>query len=191
VVPVIPVEVFIFSFSGSPGVDSQDNKRGNLKMKLSIAVAVSVLSLASGFPPSAHSAEPAAAASQPQLIYVSYYVLDQKRALDFYVGLLGMTERQRLTPSPGVTEIILGFDKHPATAGILLMHRADRTTPYEIGDGFSRTLIHVPDIKATMRRLTDAGVTVVRPPTEVKGLNVTYSMVHDPDGYLIEFLQHR
>jgi len=52
-----------------------------------------------------------------------------------YVGQLGMVERQRITPSAGVTEIVLGFDKNPGTPGILLMHKADRTAPYQIGDG--------------------------------------------------------
>ena len=132
---------------------------------------------------------PAAQADSPRLAYTSYYVLDQKRALDFYVGLLGMSERQRITPSPGLTEIVLGFDKEPNTPGILLMHKAERTTPYTIGDGFSRTIIHVSDIKAMVQRLTQAGVTITRPPTEVASLKLTYAMVRDPDGYLIEFIE--
>ena len=132
---------------------------------------------------------PAARADTPSLAYTSYYVLDQKRALDFYVGLLGMSERQRITPSPGLTEIVLGFDKEPNTPGILLMHKAERTTPYTIGDGFSRTIIHVSDIKAMVQRLTQAGVKIARPPTEVASLKLTYAMVRDPDGYLIEFIE--
>jgi lactoylglutathione lyase len=131
----------------------------------------------------------AAPAVHSQLAYTSYYVLDEKRALDFYVGQLGMVERQRITPSPGVTEIVLGFDKDPNTAGILLMHKADRTTPYQIGDGFSRTIIHVSDIKAIVERLTKAGVTIVRQPTEVANLKLTYALVRDPDGWMIEFIQ--
>ena len=134
----------------------------------------------------APSASPAAIKSE--LAYTSYYVLDEKRALDFYGGLLGMTERQRITPSPGVTEIVLGFDKE-RTPGILLMHRADRTQPYEIGDGFSRTIIHVSNVKAMVQKLTDAKVVIVRPPTEVASLKLTYAMVRDPDGYLIEFIE--
>jgi lactoylglutathione lyase len=130
----------------------------------------------------------AATAIKAELAYTSYSVLDRKRALDFYVGLLGMTERQRITPSPGVTEIVLGFDKE-RTPGILLMHRADRTKPYEIGDGFSRTIIHVSDVKAMVQRLSAAKVAIVRPPTEVADLKLTYAMVRDPDGYLIEFIE--
>jgi lactoylglutathione lyase len=129
-----------------------------------------------------------APAIKAELAYTSYSVLDPKRALDFYVGLLGMSERQRITPSPGVTEIVLGFDQE-RTPGILLMHRADRTTPYQIGDGFSRTIIHVSDVKAMVQRLTDAKVAIVRPPTEVASLKLTYAMVRDPDGYLIEFIE--
>jgi lactoylglutathione lyase len=133
-------------------------------------------------------AEPAPAIKS-QLALTAYYVLDQKRALDFYIGLLGMNERQRIPLGSGVTEIVLGFDPDPATPGILLMHRADRTKPYEIGDGFSRTIIRVSDVKAMVQRLTDAKVAIVRPPTEVADLKLTYAMVRDPDGYLIEFIE--
>jgi len=155
-----------------------------------IAALIAACSLASLQSALANDApQAAAAASHSQLAFTSYYVLDQKRALDFYVGQLGMSERQRITPSPGVTEIVLGFDKDPASPGILLMHRADRTTPYQIGDGFSRTIIRVADVKAIVQRLTQAGVAIVRPPTEVANLKLTYAMVRDPDGYLIEFIQ--
>ncbi len=40
-----------------------------------------------------------------------------------------------------------------------------------------------------MQKLTAAGVPVARQPTEVASLKLTYSMVRDPDGYLIEFIQ--
>jgi lactoylglutathione lyase len=154
-----------------------------------VAALVAACSLASLQSALADAPPAAPTASQSQLAFTSYYVLDQKRALDFYVGQLGMSERQRITPSPGVTEIVLGFDKDPASPGILLMHRADRTTPYQIGDGFSRTIIRVSDVKAIVQRLTQAGVAIVRPPTEVANLKLTYAMVRDPDGYLIEFIQ--
>ena len=40
-----------------------------------------------------------------------------------------------------------------------------------------------------VERLTNAGVTILRPPTEVANLKLTYAMVRDPDGWLIEFIQ--
>jgi len=152
-------------------------------------VAACSLALAAHADTPAITSVTATAAIKSQLAFTSYYVLDQKRALDFYVGLLGMSEHQRITPSPGVTEIVLGFDQEPNTPGILLMHRADRTAPYTIGDGFSRTIIHVSDVQAMVQRLTQAGVAIVRPPTEVANLKLTYAMVRDPDGYLIEFIE--
>ena len=44
-------------------------------------------------------------------------------------------------------------------------------------------------IKAMVERLTQAGVTIVRQPTEVANLKLTYALVRDPDGWLIEFIQ--
>jgi lactoylglutathione lyase len=160
-----------------------------VRILAALAAACSLAALAAHGDTTSAAATPAAPAIKSELAFTSYYVLDQKRALDFYVGLLGMSERQRITPSPGVTEIVLGFDQDPNTPGILLMHRADRTTPYQIGDGFSRTIVHVSDVKAMVQRLTQAGVAIVRPPTDVASLKLTYAMVRDPDGYLIEFIQ--
>jgi hypothetical protein len=40
-----------------------------------------------------------------------------------------------------------------------------------------------------MQRLTQAGVPVVGQPTEVANLKLTYAMVRDSDGYLMEFIQ--
>lgn len=160
-----------------------------LRIFAALVAACSLASLQAAHADAPKTPATAAPAVHAQLAYTSYYVLDEKRALDFYIGQLGMVERQRITPSPGVTEIVLGFDKEPNTPGILLMHKADRTTPYQIGDGFSRTIIHVSDIKAIVERLTKAGVTIVRPPTAVANLKLTYSLVRDPDGWMIEFIQ--
>jgi lactoylglutathione lyase len=159
-----------------------------LRIIAALITALACLQVAEAQGPTAPLPDPHPA-MRLQLAYTSYYVLDQKRSLDFYVGLLGMRERQRITPSPGVTEIVLGFDKDPQTPGILLMHRADRKTPYQIGDGFSRTILRVSDIKAMMQRLSEAGVAVVRQPTAVADLRLTYSLVRDPDGYIVELIQ--
>jgi lactoylglutathione lyase len=135
--------------------------------------------------PLARAAEPA-----PRLSYVALNVFDEKRALDFYVGVLGMSERRRVVPTAALTEILLGFTKNSDDPGVLLMVRAGRDKPYELGDGFSRFIIDVANLEATVKHLTDAGVKLVRPITEVKDLQLRYAMVKDPDGYLIELIQH-
>ncbi len=144
-----------------------------------------LLMLALAVLPLARAAEP-----PPRIGYVALNVLDEKRALDFYVGVLGMSERRRVAPSATLTEILLGFTKNPEDPGVLLMVRAGRDKPYELGDGFSRFIVDVANLEATVKHLTDAGVKLARPITEVKDLQLRYCMVKDPDGYLIELIQH-
>jgi lactoylglutathione lyase len=126
----------------------------------------------------------------PRIGYVALNVFDEKRALDFYVGVLGMSERRRVLPTPALTEILLGFTKNPDDPGVLLMVRQGRDKPYDMGDGFSRFIIDVANLETTVKHLTDAGVKLVRPITDVKDLQLRYAMVKDPDGYLIEIIQH-
>lgn len=133
---------------------------------------------------SLRAAEPA-----PRLSYVALNVFDEKRALDFYVGVLGMKERRRVVPNPALTEILLGFTQDSSDPGVLLVIRGGRDRPYDVGDGFSRFILDVANLDKTVKRLTDAGVKLFRPVTEVKDLNLRYAMVKDPDGYLIEFVQ--
>jgi lactoylglutathione lyase len=149
--------------------------------RLILAMAMGMAVLASQ---SLRAAEPA-----PRLSYVALNVFDEKRALDFYVGVLGMTERRRVVPNPALTEILLGFTKDPSDPGVLLVIRGGRDRPYDVGDGYSRFILDVANLDKTVKRLTDAGVKLFRPVTEVKDLNLRYAMVKDPDGYLIEFVQ--
>jgi lactoylglutathione lyase len=131
-----------------------------------------------------------AADRPPRLSYVALNVLEEKRALDFYIGVLGMSERRRVIPNAALTEILLGFTKNPDDPGVLLVIRAGRDKAYDMGDGFSRFIIDVPNLETTVKRLSDAGVKLTRPITEIKDLQLRYAMVKDPDGYLIELLQH-
>jgi lactoylglutathione lyase len=133
----------------------------------------------------AHAAE-----TPPRVSYVALNVFDEKRSLDFYVGILGMSERRRITPSAAFTEILLGFTQNPDDTGVLLMVRAGRDKPYDLGDGFSRFIVDVANLDSTVKHLNDAGIKLVRPIAEVKDLKLRYALVKDPDGYLIELIQH-
>jgi lactoylglutathione lyase len=130
-----------------------------------------------------------AAEPPPRLAYVALNVYDEKRALDFYKGVLGMTERRRIVPNPALTEILLGFTQDSSDPGVLLVIRGGRDKPYDMGDGFSRFILDVANLDRTVKHLTDAGLKLLRPVTEVKELGLRYAMIKDPDGYLIEFVQ--
>lgn len=145
-----------------------------------LVVAFGVALMASG---SLKAAEP------PRLSYVALNVLQEKRSLDFYVRVLGMTERQRIVPNAALKEILLGFTPNPDDAGVLLVVRAGRDKPYELGDGYSRFILHVANMDITVKHLTDLGVKLARPVTEVPDLHLRYAMIKDPDGYLIELVQ--
>lgn len=126
---------------------------------------------------------------QPRIGFVSFNVLDLSRSLEFYVKQLGMREQGRIPLPNGIREIILGFGNVAEQAGIILMFNEKRKTPYEHGDAFSRFVIRVSDVRGVVKRLSERGVPVVVEPTTVEQLKLTYALVRDPDGYLIEFIQ--
>src|SRR6185295_5580488 len=102
------------------------------------------------------------------------------------VGVLGMEEQMRLDIGGGEHEVVLGFPGAKGS-GLLLVWADGRTQPYELGDGYSRFVIRVSDVDRATAELAARGVTVTVPPTDAEF--VRYSMIRDPDGYLIELLQ--
>jgi lactoylglutathione lyase len=125
----------------------------------------------------------------PRIGFVSFYVANVERSLAFYVNKLGMREQGRIPLPNGVQEILLGFGELAEQPGIILMFDPKREKPYQLGDGFSRFVIRVADIRPLVKRLSEQGVPVVVPPTSVEKPKLTYSLVRDPDGYLIEFIE--
>jgi lactoylglutathione lyase len=126
----------------------------------------------------------------PRIGFVSFYVLDLQRSLDFYIGKLGMREQGRIPLPNGLVEILLGFGPISETPGVILMFDPKRTTSYALGDGFSRFVIRVAELRPLVKRLSEGGVVIVVPPTAVDALKLTYSLIRDPDGYMIEFIQN-
>ncbi|MBT8198073.1 MAG: VOC family protein [Acidimicrobiia bacterium] len=59
------------------------------------------------------------------------------------------------------------------------------TEPFEPDDRVIITLV-ADDIEGWARRLTEAGVTIEKPPTEYPEFQITHLFTRDPDGYLVE-----
>jgi lactoylglutathione lyase len=137
----------------------------------------------------AKTSQPTASAEQPRLSYVAFRVLDLDRSLKFYVGLLGMKERQRIPLDSGVLEVLLGYGDPSKDAGILLLHNPSRKEPYTHGDGYHRFILGIEDMKGTIARLKQNGVKVTREPTRVENLKLSYAFIADPDGYAIELVE--
>jgi len=126
------------------------------------------------------------AAFRPSVMFVAYYVADVERALSFYVGFLGMTEQLRFPIGNGVIEIVLGF---PDVKGsnVILMWDEKRSTPYKHGDAYNRIVIRVSDVNAATAAARARGIPIVNEPADAPGLR--FSIVRDPDGFLVEFLE--
>ena len=125
-------------------------------------------------------------AFKPRITHVAYHVADIDRALAFYVGVLGLKEQMRIPLPDGVQEVVLGFPGGKG-GGLILMWSPERTTPYALGDGYSRFVLLVSDVDGAVAQLTAQGTRVVSPPADAGPMR--YAMIADPDGYVIELLQ--
>jgi catechol 2,3-dioxygenase-like lactoylglutathione lyase family enzyme len=123
----------------------------------------------------------------PRIGFASFAVVDDAKAESFYVDQMGMKEQSRPPGADGTTEILLVFPDAPDSATLVLRYDANRKTPYEHGDAFSRIGFTVSDIAGLVMRLRSAGSTIIAGPTAATGL--TWAQVKDPDGYTIELLE--
>ena len=117
-------------------------------------------------------------------------VADLDRALDFYVGKLGLTEARRVdNPAGRFTLVFLCApgDEELAKQGqspmVELTYNYD-TEDYQGGRNFGHLAYEVDDIYATCQRLKDGGVTINRPPRDGR-----MAFVRSPEGISIELLQ--
>lgn len=127
-------------------------------------------------------------AFKPQVLHVAYHVADIERALGFYVGVLGMKETMRIPLGKNKAEVILQFTESKS-AGVILMWSTDRekSKPMEMGEGYSRFVLRVTDIDACMLHLAKHQTPVVTEATTLG--NFRFSMVKDPDEYIVELIQ--
>lgn len=118
--------------------------------------------------------------------YVVLVVDDVDRALEFYVGLLGLELGHRrghyAQLATGVTRLALyARAAMEATLGQPLRRPDPGAAAFELG-------FKVPDVDAAYAELTSAGATPVCAPTDrTWGQRTAY--VRDPDGHLIELAQ--
>ncbi|MBY0399898.1 VOC family protein [Myxococcota bacterium] len=121
--------------------------------------------------------------------HVVMQVSDLARSVEFYHGLLGLPklfERSFTDPRSGRTQQVVGCLVGEA---VVLEMGADPARPRTV-DGSSSPILalSVADIHEAHRRLLEAGVTPVMPPTEMApGLFMIF--LRDPDGRTIELAQ--
>ena len=108
---------------------------------------------------------------------------DVDKALDFFVGKLGLEEiRRHDVPQGRFTLIFLAPPGQP-DAQVELTHNWDEKE-YGGGRNFGHLAYEVDDIYALCQRLLDKGVTINRPPRDGR-----MAFVRSPDNISVEILQ--
>ncbi len=127
-----------------------------------------------------------------RLQYHTLQVSNAKQSLEFYCHGLGMhiighTEGTRGTPD----RYMLAFDEPQGADLELLCDRSESPIGYEHdeGDLYWKTGITLPDVNIARERLYFAGVQVSEP-QQFRDIGFLCHL-QDPDGYVIELLQHR
>jgi lactoylglutathione lyase len=112
-------------------------------------------------------------------------VRDLDAALEFFVGKLGLYERERRESEGGrFTLVFLTTGAGGDAAEIELTYNWDQKEPYTTGRFFGHLAFEVENIYAVCERLRSQGVSILRPPRDGR-----MAFVKSPDGHSIELLQ--
>lgn len=115
-------------------------------------------------------------------------VLEEGRSVDFYRRAFGLEPADRFA-FPGFTLIYLRNAASPFEVELTVNN--DRTTPYNLGDGYGHLAVSVDDVDAEHARM-DAENLAPGPLRELRldgAVLGRFFFISDPDGYKIEVLQ--
>ena len=126
-----------------------------------------------------------------RILHTMLRVGDLQRSVRFYTDVLGMkllrtTER----PEQKYSLAFVGYDTEDRAAVLELTynHGVER---YDMGAAFGHVAIEVRDVKQACDKVRGAGGKVTRDAGPVKGGTTVIAFVEDPDGYKIEFIEHK
>lgn len=126
-----------------------------------------------------------------RILHTMIRVGDLERSIDFYTKVLGMRVlRRRDYPEGRFTNCFVGYDDESKSAVLELTHNWD-TKSYELGTGYGHVALEVEDAYKACDDVTRLGGKVTRPAGPMKHGTTVIAFVEDPDGYKIEFVQHK
>ena len=109
-------------------------------------------------------------------------VFDLDAAIRFF-GLLGLQEVRRRDSERGRFTLVF-LAATPDDPPLELIHNWDEEQPYDGGRNFGHVAYEVDDIYDVCQRLSDNGVTILRPPRDGR-----MAFVRSPDQISVELLQ--
>ncbi|NEW92673.1 VOC family protein [Rhodopseudomonas sp. BR0M22] len=115
-------------------------------------------------------------------------VLDEERSLKYYRAAFGLEPADRIA----FDDFTLIYLRHPSSPFELeLTVNADRTEPYQLGDGYGHLAVVVDDVAAEHARFERENL-APGPLRELRhdgGVLARFFFAADPDGYKIEVIQ--
>jgi lactoylglutathione lyase len=114
-----------------------------------------------------------------------------ERSIRFYTEVLGMKLlRTTDRPEQKYSLAFVGYDDEDRTAVLELTYNYG-VDKYDLGAGFGHVAIEVEDAAQACESVRRQGGTVTREAGPVKGGTTVIAFVQDPDGYKIEFIEHK
>jgi lactoylglutathione lyase len=126
-----------------------------------------------------------------RILHTMLRVGDLERSIKFYTEVLGM-KLLRTTDRPdqkySLAFVGYGDEAQDAVLELTYNYGVDK---YDLGAGFGHIALEFPDVRKACDAVRAKGGTVTREAGPVKGGSTVIAFVQDPDGYKIEFIEHR
>ncbi len=126
-----------------------------------------------------------------RILHTMLRVGDMQRSVKFYTEVLGMKVlRTTDRPEQKYSLTFVGYDNEDKTAVLELTYNYG-VEKYDLGSAFGHVAIEVPDARKACDAVRQRGGKVTRDAGPVKGGTTVIAFVEDPDGYKIEFIEHK
>jgi lactoylglutathione lyase len=113
---------------------------------------------------------------------------DLDRSAEFYTKALGLQEKMKLDLGEMHEVMVAGEGDRPS---IILVKHAERTSAPKPGSGFEKIVLVTDDVDALHERVVANGGASEKAPWNIEKMGIRVALVRDPDGYVIELIQHQ
>ena len=126
-----------------------------------------------------------------RILHTMLRVGNLERSIKFYTEVLGMKLlRTTDRPDQKYSLAFVGYDGEDESAVLELTYNYG-VDKYDLGAGFGHVAIEMPDVRKACDTVRAKGGSITREAGPVKGGATVIAFVQDPDGYKIEFIEHK
>ena len=126
-----------------------------------------------------------------RILHTMLRVGNLERSIKFYTEVLGMRLlRTTDRPHQKYSLAFVGYEGEDKAAALELTYNYG-VDKYDLGAGFGHIALEFRDVAKACEAVRAKGGTVTRPAGPVKGGTTVIAFVQDPDGYKIEFIEHK